>query len=414
MRSSKLLRMRPRHAAGLVAAAAAAAYLLGCGDDTLTGLGSDRRTHPDSLRTLEITTIDLDSVYPVPVSLGRSSVAQIGAQFPYRSHILLDFRIPTLSVVDGDSLRLDTATLLVRSDSLLQAPFTGAMRIGLQEVAEDARGWSADSLLDSSIVVLPPLDPEPLARDTVLVGAELANKSAQLRFQIDLAQVADYDSVRTAGGTLEVNVALVFEAFETAGEGFLTVPFKEQLIGFSNDQVEAIATVSPRRGRSVVELDPTYTPGPKLVVSDGFRWHSFVQFDSLRNFLPDSALIFRADLVLTVVDSLDGSSFGIGPTLGVIVPDTLAFTNPATNLRTISFRGPLTPVALSTVIVPITPYVFDQQEGRVPNRGMILGLPLEGVQVRHFEFYGSAAADSLRPRLKVVWGFPAPFEGGRR
>jgi len=51
----------------------------------------------------------------------------------------------------------------------------------------------------------------------------------------------------------------------------------------------------------------------------------------------------------------------------------------------------------------------------VPNRGMILRLSNEGTKARHFEFYGSAAADStVRPRLRIVYSMPARFEGGNR
>jgi hypothetical protein len=412
MRSPEFQRKWLRPVAAI--AVVAIVWFLGCVNNTPTGLGSRLRVHPDSLRILEITTITSDTTFAVPVSMGRSPVVQIGAQYPYRSHILYEFQLPGFVVSGADTLRLDTATLHIHTDSMVTAPFNGLMRIGLQEVAESAKGWSADSLLDSALVELPPLDPEPVARDTVVDGAKLENASTNLEFTLDLAKIAHYDSVRTHGGTLVVSLALVFRDYELDGKGFLILPQRDQLIAFSNDQVEAITTVGPTRRRSVVELDPGYSPGEKLVVSDGYRFHSHVQFDSLRHFLPDSALVFLADLVLTQVDSLEGQSFGIGPDIGVIVPDTTDFTNAVTNRRTIAFRGSVTPVYGTTVTIPVTAYIFDQQEGNVSNRGMLLVLPVEGTQVRHFEFYGSAAPDSLRPRLRIVWGFPAPFEGGKK
>ena len=49
------------------------------------------------------------------------------------------------------------------------------------------------------------------------------------------------------------------------------------------------------------------------------------------------------------------------------------------------------------------------------NRGMILRLSNEGTKARHFEFYGTGAANAaVRPRLRIVYGMPARFEGGNR
>jgi hypothetical protein len=174
--------------------------------------------------------------------------------------------------------------------------------------------------------------------------------------------------------------------------------------------------VGPRRRRSVVEIDSFYTAGTNLAVSDGFRLHAFVQFDSLRNVLPDSALVYLAELVLTQVHSPNSNfTSGTGENrLGVIVPDSLPFTTKSTNERRISFRSSIVPLGGTTVTMTVTPYLFDQQEGNVPNRGMILALEEEGTRIRHFEFYGAAAPDTLRPRLRLVYGFPAPFEGDKR
>ncbi|MFQ5600729.1 MAG: hypothetical protein ACE5G2_09245 [Candidatus Krumholzibacteriia bacterium] len=48
----------------------------------------------------------------------------------------------------------------------------------------------------------------------------------------------------------------------------------------------------------------------------------------------------------------------------------------------------------------------------VEHHGMLLRLSNEGTKARHFEFYGSAEPDSaLRPRVRIIYGMPADFEG---
>jgi hypothetical protein len=406
-----------RSGAAIALVAFLGSQLAGCSDDLPTELGGDLRTPPESLRDTTLTAIAEDSAYAIPVSLGRAVVGQVGAQAPYESHILFDFRIPTRVVSGSDTLRLDDARLALSTDSLLVPPFTGSMRLRLFEVDSIGRGWSADSLIDDPLLQLPPLESDPVARDTVLVGADLDLRVVRLGFDLLLDRIRGYAAARDTGGTLEVNLALVFDRFETPGKGFLEIPFiditrreKAQLIGFSDEQSAAMVTVTPRRRRPVAEVDSTYTPGNKLVVSDGYRFHSFVKFASLRTVLPEAALVYAADLLVTQVDTLSGTSFGSAIELGVIVPpDTLVYSQ-AVNNREPDHRGAIAPDALSTTTIPVTGYILFQQEGDLPNRGMILALPNEGTRIRHFEFFGGTAPDSLRPRLRIVWGIPPGFE----
>lgn len=401
-----------------------AAWLAGCGDDTLTGLGSPLRAHPDSLRTITLRQLAFDSVYAVPVSTGRSGVAQVGSQIAYRAHVLYDFKIPTRTVTGSDTLHLDEATLNIRTDSLLAAPFTGSMRLRLQEVTVKGRWWAERSAIDRPINRLPELRPGRVARDTVLVGSALANRAARLAFQLNLPAIAGYDSVRARGDTLNVNVALLFESFVDPGQGFLRYTFVDatgaeasKLNGFAAGEVTAMATVNPTRRRMVAEFDTTYAMQGKLVVSDGYRLHTYFKFPNLRTVLADSALIYSAELVLTQTDSLDGTSFGVADKLGVIVPRdlTVSVYSKIANIQTPSFTGALTPGAGNSTTLNVTAYVLDQQETPLANRGFILALSAEGTEIRHFEFYGSAAADSLRrPSLRIIYGFPAQFEGGQR
>lgn len=395
--------------------------VLACGEDEPTGLGSRSRTPPDTLHVVDFFDVQSDSVFHVPVSLGLSPVGQVGRQFPYTSHLLYVFDLPTRVVIAADTLATDTATLVVRTDSLLQAPFRGTMQLGLREVSVGARAWVDTTILDA----LPALDAGALAPDVVLVDTALVQRVTRLSFPLSLAALEGFVAARDSGKAVEVHLALVFQSFTGPQDrGFLEIPFLDatgaataQLIAFSNDQTAAIATVTPRAGRrrSVVDFDNSYTPGTKLVLSDGHRLHSYLRFAPLSRVLPESALVHRADLFLTQVDSLSGTSFGSGPAFGVVVPtDSTSIFTREQNLRAFAsgFTTSLAALPGTRSVIQVTPYLFDIQEGRVADRGMLLRLSNEGTKARHFEFFGGAAADSLRPRLRIVYSLPSQFERG--
>jgi hypothetical protein len=355
-------------------------------------------------------------------------VGQLGRQGASTAHILYAFRIPSrfleASGAVVDTLFADELDLNLETDSLSAAPFTGAMRVRLLEVAPGApRGWARASFIDSTLSQLPATDPDALAPDTVIAGAALARSIARVHFDLVPARIAGFDSVRVRGDSLDVNVVVEFESFATPGQGFLELPLADtagrrrgHLVVFSNDRPDvAVLTAAPVRSRPLVELDAAYSPGTKVVVSDGVRLHTYLKFPPLRQAVPDSALVFAAELVLTQVDTLDGRAFGAGTHLGVVVPtDTSQIFSDATARRPVAFRAPLAAAPNSEVAILVTPYLFDIQEGNVPDRGMILRVSDEGIKARQFEFYGGAAAPALRPRLRIVWGVPADFAGGRR
>lgn len=404
----------------LAAAGLGAALLaLACGEDEPTGLGSGFRDTPDTLRTVDFFDVLTDSVFAVPVSLGRSPVGQIGRRFPYTAHLLYVFDLPTRAIVEGDTLSTDTATLVVRTDSLLQAPFRGTMRLGLREVSLAARAWEDTTILSG----LPAVDADELGPDVVLADSQLVNRVTRLSFALNLSRIEGFAAARDSGRVVEVHAALVFQGFAAAGErGFLEIPFQDaagnptaQVVAFSNEQTAAIATVTPRTGRrrSVVDFDPAYSPGSRLVVSDGYRLHSYLRFAPLGRALPESAVVHRADLYLTLADTLAGDSFGSGPAFGVMVPsDSTKIFERSENERAFArgFTAPLEAVPGAVAPLQVTLYAYDIQEGRVQDRGMLLRLSNEGTKARHFEFFGSAAADSLRPRLRIVYGLPSRFE----
>jgi hypothetical protein len=426
--------------------AAFGAWLLGCGDEDPTGVGRDLRTPPDTLYVTTLRAMVEDSTFATPVSMGRAPVAQIGQQTSYTSHALYAFRIPTrvVEMVDGvpDTLFADDVHLSLKSDSLVFAPFTGTMRLRVLEIAPGApRGWTRASFIDSALVVVPPAEMDPLAPDVLVVGADLANDAAELDFDLATTHIAGYDSARARGDSIEINVVVRFEGFTVPGKGFLALPrvdsagrLRGNVIAFSNDRENAIVTAIPFRSRPVVEYSATCPTAGELAISDGFRLHTYLQFAPLRTVLAESALVFQAELVLTQSDTTACAGFSSAETdLQVFLPaDTLATTiySEATASRPTQFRGPIAAVPSTPVSVFVTPYIFELQEGLIASRDttgmmdvttitanphLLLRVSAEGTRARHFEFHGAAAADStLRPYLRIVYGYPSGFDGGGR
>jgi hypothetical protein len=410
----------PRARHGLAGLVCAVTFLLACGTDVPTQVGKNLRANPDTVHVQEIRTVKLDSVFYLPVSLGRSPTAQVGRRGPYTAHILYDFSVPTRVVQGSDTLHLDIATLVVKIDSLATVPFTGSMRIGLREVAASGRYWakiSTDSVIDV------PEFGVSVARDTVVAGPSLVKHPPKLSFAVDLTKVTRYAKVAAAGDTLDFNVALAFQSFEAPGPGFFEYPYligstpTARFIGFSNAGPDtAFETLGPVQHRVVVAYDSTYSLGTRLAVSDGHRLHAYLRFEALRKALPESAAVHLAELVLTQVDSLNGLSFGTGPQIGAIAPtDSTKIFDMATNLATLAFPTTIVANFGAQVTMSVSGFAFGMQEGSQQDNGFLLRLSNEGTKVRHIEFYGPATADTtLRPFLRVLYSLPTQFERGER
>jgi hypothetical protein len=413
MHSRRREYMRGRFRTFAVVTVGSILLLAGCKEDTLTDLGAPLRTAPDSLRSVDLVATVTDTVFPVPVSMGNSPTGQVGQQSPYTTHLLYAFKVPSFTIDVSDTFGLDTANLTIElADNLGDAPFSGVMRLTLRELQSDQRGWSTDSILTQ----LPDLTPATLA-DDVLLDAVGFDADDKLFFELDLGSFTDYDSVRALGDSLEINVTLMFNGFDSGAPGFLEYPHgtttpSATFNGFSDDQpTGAILTANPLRQLMVVEYDSTYSPDTRFVVSDGHRTHTWVVFADVSTVLPENAFVTRADFVLIQADSTVGLSFGVGPSLGVMIPsDTTQVFSEEQNTLGLSFSTGLDAAPGEEVSINITAYMLDQQEGTVENVGMILRLSNEGTKARHFEFHGSRDSNpALRPRIRIIYGTPADF-----
>lgn len=421
----------------LAAASLIAMFVLSCGDDDPTSLGSDLRTAPDTLRVAELRTVVFDSVFHLPfdptvipdstrptrksgIWLGASPTGQIGSQQLYATQLLFEFRVPTfiLDVNSGDTLELDSARFEIGFTDAPQQSYDGTMSLALYEVAPAGRIWTTDS----TWAEVPELQPgQPLS--TVMVAdTEFGDPEFEVEMDLDPKVLIGFDSVLVHRDSLDVNVACLFEGFDADGKGFIEFPYQSnarasnvRFVGGYRDPITSPVEhpSAPVHKLAVVEFDPNYTSGTNLVASDGHRLHTFVRFPDVRTVLPESAIVQAAELILVQADRGD-SIFGEGPNIGVIVLS--ATDDPydqSVNEKSLVFVESIVAVPELEVSINVTGNIFDQQEGTVPNHGYLLRLSNEGTKARHFEFFGSAEADSTRrPRIRITYGLPADFGGG--
>lgn len=411
-----------------------AMFVLSCGDSDPTSLGSDQRTHPDTLRVVEINSVVFDSVFHVPfdptaladstrpnsksgVWLGASPTGQVGSQQLYTTHLLFEFRAPTFVLDDGDTLELDSARFEIGFNDAQPQDFEGTMGLALHEVAPAGRVWTTDSTWSE----VPELQPGPPLATVMVSDSDFGNPDFEIEMDLDPKVLVGFDSVLVRRDSLDVNVVCLFDGFDADGKGFIEFPYQSnarttnvRFVGSYRDPITTgIERASdPVHKLAVVEFDPNYTPGTHLVASDGHRLHTFVQFPDVSTVLPESAIVQAAELILMQADRGD-SLFGEGPNLGVIVlSETDDPYDQIVNEKSLAFQSAIVAVPELEVSVNVTGNLFDQQEGSVGNHGYLLRLSNEGTKARHFEFFGSAEADTTRrPRIRITYGMPADFGG---
>jgi hypothetical protein len=151
-------------------------------------------------------------------------------------------------------------------------------------------------------------------------------------------------------------------------------------------------------------IRPTATTS-NLVVSDGFvrRTHFRLGLDAL----PDSAAVHSARVRFHLVDGT--ANVGTNPTVVLYAPQS---DDPAS-------AAFLEERLVTTVSVDESSGVLDMSvtnallltlEGQIADYGFVLRFDLENTELRQVEFYGSQAADSLRPRVFVTVSTPAEFD----
>lgn len=143
-----------------------------------------------------------------------------------------------------------------------------------------------------------------------------------------------------------------------------------------------------------------------------------VLFEFTLGGLPDSAMIHRSHLVLTV-----RGEDGMGATPGERVilglsPDFVynlyapSIPGRLDTLRTQVDIGSFDPDITETLRMPLRGLIPDIVRGARENAGVVLQSDLEKIRIQRAAFYTSSADSLFRPYIEVIYSLPTGFSGG--
>jgi hypothetical protein len=146
------------------------------------------------------------------------------------------------------------------------------------------------------------------------------------------------------------------------------------------------------------------SPTSDLIISDGYvrRMYFRVHLDELA---PESA-VHTAHVLFHIVP---GSIVGDNTTAVIYAPNS----SDPTAQGFVSGQ-PVTTMPIfeddETVEFRLTNAIFLTLQGTLPDNGFVMRMQFENTSVRQVEFYGNAAADTLRPRVFITSSTPATFD----
>jgi hypothetical protein len=155
----------------------------------------------------------------------------------------------------------------------------------------------------------------------------------------------------------------------------------------------------------------------ELAAAGGTARRIYFEFDL--DGVPDLATVNYSALVFHTKGSA-----GLGATYGEILvgastdfpyylytPDSTGVDNPGVLLGTGVSRNLLPPTIDAKIKIPLGQYTIDVLTGARRNTGLVLQSDLESSRIQILALYDSAAGDSLRPYIEVIYTMPTDFGG---
>ena len=377
------MRVRPSrvHRAALIAAALAVALSCSSDPDGPAGSGMDLLgTRPGDVfqDTIAVYT---DTVFTYYSMITTGASLTFGRRSGYTRAIIVDF-----SFKDATK---DTNRVVQSADlRLLATDIDGDFPARFYQLRN--RYAEADSM--------PSLDTLAVIRDpgTGSVDRVLKSFPAEHPLPIDLVQGWIRDTTtRTAVVILytdDVRDAIAtFKSRENAAD-------KPQLVVDYTDGTQRRFFARA----DAVFIRPTAATS-NLIISDGYvrRTYFRVRLDELA----DQSAVHTARVRFHLVP---GTLQGTNTTAVIYAPNS---PNPAS--KDFLTGQPVTSVGIfdgdKTVDFKLTNSVFLTLQGSLKDNGFVMRLLNENTELRQIEFYGTAAADSLRPRVFITSSTPATF-----
>jgi hypothetical protein len=398
MNSSRCPHFRTRAAVSLIVAGVWVA-LLSCSSDPASTLGSDSDVLGSEPGTVYQDTIGVfgDTTFAFHTPIATDTDLELGRDDGYERIMILQPGFAELDAHAGDltrtvssaSLHMFTAHVMTSFPVRfyrLERKYTEGDTISVAPALPDSLAIpdpGAGGSIDRHIESFPPTFPIP---------ASLAQSWIR-------ADPNDEDNAREA-------IAIVY--MDTA-DRVATIPSRNA----KDDQpyLDVLFTDNTTRSYRIRDDATVYRPlttTSNLVVSDGFARRVFMhaQLDSLAK----NAAVHSARMRFHIVPNtfLPADTLVTSETLVLYIPDS---TDPSRAEFKTGQRVIEQPVRSDATIVefPMANAIFLVLQGTLKNNGFAIRFKDENTQFRQVELYGSAAADSLRPRVFVTSSTPAVF-----
>jgi hypothetical protein len=384
----KFPRRVARHAR-LAAPAAALAWLslpafFSCSSDPASTLGSDSDLLGSEPGDVYQDTIGVfaDTVYTFDTPIASDPALEVGRLEGYARTMLLQ---PGFSgLTDADKSRV------VESASLRLVPGTvsGSFPVRFYRLSGSYTEGKGVAALDTVYAIVDPTTGSP---NRLL-------ESAQALHPLPPALVQGW----LRGDSVRVAIAVVYT--DAVNDRVATYPSKDAGDDSPLLQVNFVGGIQKSYAitHDATRYDPLASTS-NLIVSDGQPRRVYLRANL--DEVPDEAAVHTARIRLHIVP---GSELGSGTTLVVYIPAT-------TDSTSADFKGgqPVTEKDFTagdeTIEFTLTNAIFLTLQGSLDDNGFVIRFLNENTELRQVEFYGTAAVDSLRPRVFITSSTPAEF-----
>ncbi len=361
------------------------AAALSCSSDPDTPLGSDfvndaLGSHPGDVFQ-DTIAVYADTVIERHTLISRTATIDLGRQDGYERVMILQ---PSFSGAGSDVNRVVASADL----RLITADISGSFPARFYRLDRTYASSDTISTLDTLAVIPDPNTGSP-------------NRSMQL-FPATYALPPDLVQGWIRGDSLRTAIAIVYND-----------PVNDRIATFNSIEAESerprieVHFTDLTQHNYAFSADATFMrpppPPSTLIVSDGYarRVYFRMHIDELA---PQSS-VHTARVRFHIVP---GSVLGVNTILQMYVPTSTDPTSPdfLSGQQVTSeafFSGD------DIIEFKVTNSLFLTLQGSLEDNGFVLQFNSENTELRQVELYGSAAADSLRPRVYVTSSTPAGF-----
>jgi hypothetical protein len=368
---------------------AALTGVLSCGDSDDTPLGTefvgDILGSTPGVVFEDSFGVSNDSSYVFYSLIDQQVYLEVGKQNGYdrASLMRVDF-----SSAGNDTLKTVSQAAL-RLDVIEYVDYVDRIRALFYQLGTEYNEGDSVAVLDTTTVI-----PDP---DTGLDEREIALGTLSYPLPPELVQ----GWIR--GDSVNNGIAVVYarDAGELLGFDSSEGTDKPSIQVFFEDGTQTNYVVTD----DGIYTRPTETTD-NLVLSDGYvrRIQFFIDLSEV----DDSASVNEASVTFDIVP---GSVFGIGPSVALYVPDSPDPNDPGfLTVAQLVTSGKIDE-SVGYLELPVTNVLLQILAGTVPDNGFVLKYSSENSEVRQAEFFNSSAAvDSLRPLVKIIYTTPAEFD----